>query len=281
MNKYPLSHGDIPPMAGATKINNLRPDGLPDGVHAGAWLGTDGLVYKALDLMPCVNAEYRIDSEEAIYLEYLAEKNVPMFPRNWTIQERNGRTFLVRPKCWVLGQDGPRGPKADLDKSDVLAIEDVITLLNGHGILLNDLISIAVDPDDNMFILDCSAMQYMGGPRYLYADTFRLEQFFTNTGYESLNMLRQKGMHVVNSIAFQHIHDGYMHVYASKSRPMDSVWARIPGVIYVQAEQKEFAKHSVFTWAIAKEPLAPEIIHCYELEYAWSPIPELENWKVT
>jgi len=63
----------------------------------------------------------------------------------------------------------------------------------------------------------------------------------------------------------------YTHVYASLNRPMSSVWARMDGVRYLDADPDQ-SPH-VHTWAIANRELTLDEILRYQLTYAYSPWP--------
>ena len=105
--EYPLSIRDVSPSPGAVRLTGTRQDGLPDGMHTGgAWLCGEE-VWKSLDGRPYANAECHYSTLEADVLEEMADK--PLFPRNWRIEEANGRRFLVRelPTAkarWLQGQ---------------------------------------------------------------------------------------------------------------------------------------------------------------------------------
>ena len=58
------------------------------------------------------------------------------------------------------------------------------------------------------------------------------------------------------------------HVYASRNRPISSLWADVPGAVYVDAN---YAETGVWTWMVTPAPLDDETVRRYELTWAWGP----------
>ena len=72
------------------------------------------------------------------------------------------------------------------------------------------------------------------------------------------------------------------HVYASRDRPISSLWACLSclsadkaadradvlGAVYVDAN---YAETGVWTWVVTPAPLDERTVRRYELTWAWSP----------
>jgi len=269
-NSLPLSIRDVGPSPDAIRLTGVRPDGLPDGTHTGgAWL-LDGMVFKPLDGRPYANCENHYPTREAECLEQMA--GIPLFPRNWHIEEQNGRRFLVRKQAYTIPEQIDY--KA-LKHEQVLMIEQGVRGLNRAKWEINDFISLAIDPDSyEIFLLDLSAAQAMNGTGcYRADDEWRVHEFFKLCGEERLIDFRQNASRVLHKECWNMYHPGYHHVYASFSRPISGLWARIPGAPeYVHESFGDWNNSTPWTWIITKEPLSQEILDRYELEWGWSPI---------
>jgi hypothetical protein len=207
-------------------------------------------------------------------------ENQPGFPKNWRVETSNGRTFLVRPKCLVLGQDVAL---THLSLDDILNVEQWVRSLNSRHWEINDHITLAFDEErGELFFLDLSAAQPMGGSdspaAWLADDTSQFHKFATLCGFTKLVKLRQDARSVISNIALLRLKgenprltEKHKHVYASRSRPIDGGWAKIPDAVYLDSEKSET---DVWTWVITPEPLPQEVTYRYELTWGYSPIHE-------
>lgn len=267
MKKYPISIRDVSPGDGAVRLTGARPDGFQDGVHTGgAWL-LGGEVFKPLDGRPYANAEFHIPTQELEVLELM--KGRPGFPANWCVEDRNGRKFLVRIKAFVLFRDTDH-----IQFKDVLLIEQAVRDLNARYWEVNDALSVAFDGrTDEPFILDLSAAQHIkNSAEWLCADDWgHIERWFERLGLTAVVSFRQNARHVISVHHFDDDWPGraWRHVYASKSRPINFLWASIPDAFYVDGD---YVKTGVWTWVIVPDPLDAETVYRYELTWGWSPI---------
>jgi hypothetical protein len=272
---YPLSFGDITPGGDFTRLP------VPEGeaIHTGGlYLSPDGKeVWKPLDIKPYQNCDFRYPSQEAQLLEHMADQ--PGFPKNWRIEQVNGRRFLVRPRCRVIGQDLPY---SFLSLENILEIEQWIRSLNSQYWEVNDYITVAFDKNiGQLFLLDLSAAQVMGKPGSSTAwqadDTDRFYQFATQCGYTGLVKLRQDARHLTSSIAwlqlqgdeYSPVTEEHRHIYASRNRPLGG-WAKIPDAVFLDGN---FQDTKVWSWAVTPTELPPDLLQRYELTWAYSPIP--------
>ena len=78
------------------------------------------------------------------------------------------------------------------------------------------------------------------------------------------------------------LRDSYMgdlsayHVYGSPMRPMSSVWARIEGAVYINADRSSTGYH---TYVAVPAVLSQDVIDRYELEFVSHPAEEIANGK--
>lgn len=172
MQKYLLEIGNIAPA-------NCIPLEIPphEGIHTGGiWYNpkTDE-VFKPLDVRPYANAPVRVDSEEEIALSSLT--HLPGFPRNWRVEESNGRRWLVRPRCKIYGRD------LSVDRPIAIEVMGAIIGANLAGWELNEInLTVALDPDGHNFILDLSAATY----RHDANDNFALENWLCAVGHSDV-----------------------------------------------------------------------------------------------
>lgn len=268
----PLSIRDVSPSPDAIRLTGTRPDGLPDGVHTGgAWLVGD-LVYKPLDGRPYANCPGHVPTQEVECLEAMAGQ--PGFPRNWHVEEINGRRFLVRPKCLTIPDDIPY---SHLNTNRLLQVEQMVRGLNKAGWELNDPISLAIAPHDyDPFILDLSAAFYRGpGDKGCYSadDEWRVLKFFEDCKADLLIKLRNNARHAVNEYEWLIEYPDYRHVYGSFNRPMSDWWATIETEhAYIQNPDPNWTDAVPHTWVVTKTPLPQDVIDKYELRWGWSPI---------
>ena len=270
---YPLSIRRTPPGADFTPLAVPGGEALHTG---GLWVSPEGEVWKPLDGRPWLNADAHVATREAEVLEVMAGK--PAFPRNWRVETRNGRKWLVRGKALVIGQDIPA---EEVLLEWVLEVEQGVRALNRAGWLLGDRLTAAVDQDDRVFILDLSAA-YRLGENEPWNDEDAFFQWAEGLGFKALTSLRRAARRLVEPIRcfkdpnWPRTEEGlpdlaYQYVYASRSRPMSPLWANIPGAHYVDADH---ASTGVWTWVVTQQALAQETTRRYDLTWAWSPVRE-------
>ena len=271
--QYDLSIRDVAPFAGAVRLTGTTPSGLPSGEHTGgAWL-YEGKVYKPLDIL-AFDCDYHVPGPEAIVLKQMADTY--LFPRNWMVEEHNGRRFLVRNVAHIM----PVVPGGDyFDRQQVLKIERAVRLLNKRGWEIGDEIAIALDAFDyTPFLYDLSAAQQMPDEGAFAADdTERIERFFELTGNTWLLKLRNNARAAWRALELvPEVLPGEIgkHIYGSMYRPMDSMWAHIPGAQFVQTGRANLSEAMPHTWVVTKEPLPKSTIDRFELSWGWSPIHE-------
>jgi len=181
----------------------------------------------------------------------------------------------VRPHAGVLGA----GQWRDISGEHILLIEQAVRALNAEYWEVNDAISIGFDEaSGEPFILDLSAAQQIKNAcEWLCADDWtRLERWMRGLGFDRLANLRWSAK---GAVTHNHFNDDWpgrewKHVYASRSRPISSLWASIPRAHYVGGD---YGKTSVFTWVVTPEPLSADVLYRYELAWGWSPIPYRDN----
>lgn len=271
-----LSLSKIAPGNSFTKLKT--PEG--EAIHTGGlYLSPDNKeVWKPLDVKPFQNADFRCYSQEAEVLEVM--KGQPGFPNNWRIETVNGRKFLVRPFCRVVGQTMPY---EYIKLETILEIEQWLRNLNSQYWEVNDFLSIAYDRQlEQFFILDLSAAQQMGNPTmtqtaYIADDSSYFYKFAKECGFNSLVRLRQSAKHSTSSIEWinmllddkSDLTCEHKHVYASVNRPIDSSWAKIENALYFDADK---GKDDVFTWVIVPKQLSEDVLKKYDLTWGYSPI---------
>jgi len=293
VKEYPLELGTVTPGPGFTKMElgkNL--EGLPEGAHTGGpWLSPDGLeVWKPLDAMPCPNATVRYGTDEDKCLTEM--EDAPGFVHNWRIETVDGRRWLVRPFCWLWPQDERINVSGGLDT--VKMVEQAVRELNSRGweAFGSDLPQVALDPNGDLFLLDLSAaFKPSTWKRGWHGDEMRVLKWMELVGYGKLADLRRRGRDVAHNIAMSDIFDRsegepyragdvfydvphkerseYHHIYASTRRPMSSLWARMDGVRYLDADPALTPR--VHTWVASDHELDQDTIDRYELTWAWSP----------
>lgn len=177
MEALPLSIRDTGPHPQAVRITGNRPDGLPDGVHTGgAWLW-QGEIFKPLDGRPYANCENHYPTQEAECLEVFGGQ--PFFPRNWRVEQHNGRRFLVRAFAKILE------PKAIADETLLLLFAQV-NKVNEGGWEIGDLISLG-ELNGQLFIVDLStAHPQRGKCAYAADDSHHVQRYFELAGRQKL-----------------------------------------------------------------------------------------------
>jgi hypothetical protein len=273
----PVSIRDVPPGKGAQRLTGETSSGLPSGVHSGgAWLW-QGEVWKPLDGRPYMNCRFHYPTQEAECLAAMAGR--PLFPRNWRVESRNGREWIVRKPAYLIPEDVPY---ADLDKEQILEVEKGVRELNRNHWEVGDHLALALDPDTyQLFIYDLSTTTHRPDGRGAYQadETDRIRKFFEACGADRLLDLRSNARKVTQlslesddwEQRLERRRQGYEHVYASFSRPIDAMWASFPGdPIYEHTEGANRNRSMPHTWVITKEPLSDEIMRRYELTWGWS-----------
>lgn len=271
----PLSIRDVSPSPDAVRLTGTSPNGLPSGIHTGgAWL-LGGEVWKPLDGRPYANCEGHYSTRELELLELMAGK--PLFPRNWRVEKRNGRRFLVRKRAHIIPDDFSY-KEVFTDIAKVLMVEAGVRELNKNKWEIGDTIALAIDSDTyELFLYDLSTAHPMDGHGCYQADEeWRIHGFFKRCGCERLKKLRHKAHAVVANIDFMLEHSReYCHVYASFNRPVSPIWADIPGEpVFVHNDWADWAESIPHTWVVVKEPLSDDVCKRCELRWGWSPIHE-------
>jgi hypothetical protein len=263
----PLSIRDVGPGPEAARLTGETPDGLPSGVHTGgAWL-LDGEVWKPLDGRPYMNSDCHYPTLEAEILEELAGEY--LFPKNWRIEERNGRRFIVRKKAHLIPEDLPW---SYLTSDMLLEIEQGIRNMNLTGWEMNDPIALAVDPDTyDLFLYDLStAYKRKGSGVFAANEEWRIYQLFDRR-FPFLAKLRRNARRVHHDAFFEDytIH----HVYASFNRPFSLMWASLPEKSpYLKDQKTNWGEAIPHTWIGTKAPLPQDVLNRYELKWGWSPL---------
>jgi len=209
----------------------------------------------------------------------------PLFPKNWRVEERNGRRWLVRNFSKVLTvKDLNRLPGTDL-----LRVEQAVRSLNERNWEIGDAITLAEDIESyELFILDLSnARPRYGNAAFAADDRTHISQFFEQAGRDALAKLRRdaKSLCSIFQLVERHgldLHNHavweYKHVYGSFNRPISRTWAnRLPEDILLEDNYSEGYGTAPLTWVIAKTPLSEGIIKTYELTWAWSPLEYKED----
>jgi len=263
---FNLEIRDVAPGDSAVRLTGTRADGLPDGIHTGgAWL-FEGEVWKPLDGRPYMNAQCHVPTEEA---ECLAEVEGDLFPRNWRVEERNGRRFLVRPEASVVGS---ACDWTDIPEALALRVEAAIYRMNALGWELGDEITLARARGE-WFVVDLSAAHRVAAP-WTADDRTQVARFLTRCGMGWLVKVRDRARHAL-SIANQARllaggGDRFLHIYASFNRPMSPAWARFPvEVEYVHNERADWGEAIPWTWVLSSDPIPAEKLASYELRTGW------------
>lgn len=256
-----------------------RPDGLPDGVHCGAWQDCEtGKVWKSLYGRPYINADVIVRTFEDEFLNEFSD--LYYFPKNWEIKQSNNLCWLVRDEAITLTPEEYK----NLDNDTILGIEQAIYKVNARGWAINDYITLLIDKKSyNLFIGDLScAHTDLQADDYIY-----IERFFNLCLRENLVKLRSNASHVLHELRYNTImykttgasreltHDElmeYKHVYASFNRPINSLWASLEGALYRHESEPSWGQGQMvpWSWVITKEPLSESQVNSYELRWGWS-----------
>lgn len=292
---YPREIRDVAPGPGFRRIESMRTDGLPDGVHTGGcW--TDGKeVWKPLDGGNAHDGLH-VATDEAGCLEAMAGE--PGFPRNWRVEEAgsviqplplhllglckqeqdpatfmgNGtacytRRWLVRDVAMIAGRDELPFRRMDAEAADLA--ETALRRLNEKGWELGDALEIAYDTTlYEWFVLDLSCASPFAG----WNDEWRLWNWLELAGFDRRANLRKAGRSVMSGLAplSEGLPRERRHVYASRNRPLSTTWCRIENTTFLPAD---YATTGVHSWAVADGFLPEDVTYRYELELAWWPWP--------
>lgn len=268
--RLPLSLGDVAPGEEFTRM--LLPAG--EGLHTGGpFLAPDGYVWKPLDACPYPGATYRVATQEDVVLELMA--GTPGFPRNWRVQEANGRRFLVRKRAAVIPETFAA---SQVRQEQVLHIEQALRALNGKYWTIGDWLEVAIDPDTSEpFVLDLSAVHRMGSPTassFDKADDWWMFKYWAKEVVDHANLvkLRTDARQVVHHIGWVRAY-GRRHwwVYGSPSCSMNERWPGpvIPEAIYVEADEHATGMQS---WVVVPTELDHALVSRYDLTWGWAPI---------
>ncbi len=276
MRGIPVSVRDVPPHPDAYKIEATRWDGVAEGAHTGgAWvIGNE--VWKALDGRPYANCDYQYQTQEAELLEVMAGR--PLFPRNWRIEQAVGRSWLVRQRATVV-------EPTQLHRKALFRIEASVREANALGWEIGDVITLARDPETfELFILDLSCAHHLTGTGAFAADeTSRILRLFEAASAFGLVELRRSARHLISPFAFLDRHPElssadwreWRHVYASYYRPISKTWAaRLPQDAVLE-DVRDRTPDLPHTWIVTRQPMDPDVVRAYELEWGWSPIEHL------
>lgn len=265
MKPLPLTLRTISPGPDFT----LLPIPLREGFHTGGpYLSPDGNeVWKPCDARPFPNSDCLVATREVELLEAMA--GCPGFPRNWRVEEVNGRCWLVRPLVPVLPDTYDVVP---LDQ--VLYVEQAVRTLNERGWSIGEgTLRVALDLETyDPFILDLSAATRLGE----HADDSRtFEEWAELVGASRLVKLRGQARQVIHSVEWTLGPYGRTHhwVYGSPNRPLSLVWARIPDAVCVQAD---YATTRMHTWVVVPQALDEQLVQRYELVWGWGPLCKVE-----
>lgn len=265
-----LVEEDISPGDGFTRLDvssrtNIR--GLPENIHTGGiWVSPEGEYWKPLDARPYRNATKRFPTDEAACLSAMVGR--PFFPCNWRIAESvDGRRWLVRHQAQVYGHDLP---KEAITEGTALAVEQAIRDLNRQDWELGDDISLALDENGEMFILDLSAAICRQGSVGIYAadDSQRVIRFFRWLGFDHLCSLREAGRTLAVNLwlSGDDAINCCKHVYLTPCEHSND--ASLPVGGYFVPTTMPAANDQ--TWVVSASPLLnPDQ---YGLIWAWSPI---------
>ena len=276
MKKLPLSIRDVKPFPEAVRLTGKRSDGIPDGVHTGGAYLLDDEVWKPLDGRPFQNADYHLPTLEAQALELMADE--VCFPRNWHVESRNGREWLVRRRAHLLN------PK-DLSDRDIFHTEQGVRLMNKRGWEIGDDLSLAYDGETyQLFIVDLSCAHPQEGKHAYAADEYRrVLKLFRAAGYDFLASTRERAIHLLGDplhfeVRTEQPVDDFRFVYGSFNRPISRGWATLPDdAVFIDSNRWfddigiEFFRDGVpHTWVVTREKLNTDIAFRYELQMCWS-----------
>jgi hypothetical protein len=262
-NVLPLDLISVSPGEGFTYLP------LPEleGIHTGGlWRSPDGeQVWKPLDARPYPNSDCRVPTLEADCLSQM--KGQPGFIENWSIQQANGRWWIVRPYCKVVGQTFP---VEHVTQVMIDQVEIAVRMLNAHHweALQCDDLTVAIDPQTQLpFLLDLSnAHPKTPQGNWKADDSNSLYKWMRSIEWGRIAELRQHGQSLLHSkewlnlTRFNEQYELHKHVY------------RLEQIITVSIEGM-FVSYKDQTWWVLPFCLTPEQCDQYRTEWAWSPVP--------
>ena len=270
--QFDLSIRDVSPTSDAVKMKSAPDDGIHTG---GCWLMGER-VYKPLDARPYMNADFHVPTLEAEMLAAFADDTTfTMCPKNWEVEELNGRRWLVRDKAIIVGQD-VTFDEAEIDLPFLRVIENAIRYINSKGWQINDSIQIAVDESDgSYFLYDLS-----NASRNPNADdSAAIRSLYQEAGAKSvLALLANSTPALAEATLKRGIKVNY--IYASMSRPLSS-WFRPEGIERSQyclihsTATPSFQQSVPHTWICSEVMFADKQVESYELTLAYArwPLP--------
>jgi hypothetical protein len=266
---YPLSIRDVPPHPDALRLTVRQPiSGRPDGCHTGgAWLWEER-VYKPLDGRPFANCEYHVSTYEAECLDALADK--PFFPRNWAVEERNGRRFLVRAAARIVRPD-------ELSFTELVSLEGSVREANEMGWEIGEEITIAEDPHRQFFIVDLSAAHRVSFQGRADAnDLQRLTDYATQAGAAGAMLLAirsRAALALERMDEYERYSQRFEYVYASFHRRVYCFPDSIPHAL-VQSDifAADFREGIPWTWIVTNQRLDQSLVDLRALTLARWPL---------
>lgn len=280
MTAIPISIRDVAPGDGAIRLTGTQATGLPSGTHTGgAWLW-DNRVWKPLDGRFSGNGTAHYPTLEDVVLTEVA--GAPLFPKNWTVEERNGRRFLVREIARLIPEDVPY---AALTPAQLNEIITGIMVLNRRKWEVNDALALAIDPSGALFIYDMSAAQRMPGIGAFAADdSGHLHRWLEAAGHGEIVKRHNNAFHALVDIQMPTWLEGrqvYPIVYGAFARPVSrSEIERLTVIPFdvVEAECADPAAEVVngaqvmpYSWIFIDQHLDTAAARALGLEYVWEP----------
>jgi hypothetical protein len=239
-----------------------------EGIHTGGvWESADGLeVWKPLDgRSNWVSIKGRIPTREGMVLESMAGK--PGFPKNWRVEVRQERKWLVRPKVLVIPDTYP-----EVSLEEVLKVEAAVRCLNATGWQISDRLRVAVDADGEPFILDLSAVSRIDNAQtaeWMRADN--TQDFYVwaeDLGFKDLIRLRHAGHHLISDLAWRVNHPReFRWVYRARE-PISRQLARALEGIRRETLLNPVGKY----WLVTAHRIPLSVQQENNLETAWKPI---------
>lgn len=239
-----------------------------EGIHTGGvWESADELeVWKPLDgRSNWVSIKGRIPTREGMVLESMAGK--PGFPKNWRVEVRQERKWLVRPKVLVIPDTYP-----EVSLEEVLKVEAAVRCLNATGWQISDRLRVAVDADEEPFILDLSAVAFIDNaqtPEWLRANNDQdFYMWADSLGYSELAYLRHAGHHLISDLAWRVKHPREFRWVYRATEPISRQLARS-----LEGIRRETPDNSVGRyWLITDRRIPLSVQQENNLETAWEPI---------
>jgi hypothetical protein len=266
---WPIAIRDVAPHPDAVRLTGTTPNGLPSGVHTGGAWKLNGYVYKPVDVQPSMGCGYHIFSQEVeVLLEMTGQ---PLFPRNWWLERRNDRTFIVRAVAWIFPEDIDY---ENIDRDDALMVERGVMGLNARGWEINDGIPLAMSagPEYTLFAYDMSAAQRMtGSGAYAADERSNVIEFFDRCGQTWLAKLRRNARKVFTDHILDPDMSGLPYVYSSMYRPL-WIGVNVPDATYIHVMRPSLSEAIPHAWILTPQPLNDDYLRRHEFEYGWGPL---------